>query len=221
MNAYDALCLAAEVEHLKVVGTFHPAPEDGAPESTGTMALLAPGPGFWAAFLESPEGQDGQPDPIDRWSTRVITGLADLLGAEPLFPFGGPPYQPFISWAHKTGRIHQSPVTLLVHDAQGLMISFRGALALREVLDLPPPPLTPCLLCDAPCESACPVDALSEDAYDLEACHTFLDTEAGQDCLQNGCKARRVCPVSQGASRHPDQSAHHMAYFHPAKGNGP
>ncbi|MBL4629180.1 MAG: ferredoxin [Roseicyclus sp.] len=210
---YETLQAAAEVRHLSVVGAFHPDVHDTAPE--GTLLLLAPRePGFWPHFTASPEYTDGAPDPMDRWSTRVVSDLANATGAVPIFPFGGPPYSPFITWAKNTGRIHKSPVTLLVHDKQGLMISFRGALAIPHRLDLPPPPLSPCLLCHSPCEDACPVDALSEDGYDTAACHAFLDTPAGANCIENGCKARRACPVSQDFARIPAQSAFHMQSFH-------
>ena len=79
-----------------------------------------------------------RPDPVDRWSRRVIGRLACDLGAKALFPFGGPPYHPFYQWALRTGRAWESPVRLLVHDTQGLMVSFRGALALREAMAVPP-----------------------------------------------------------------------------------
>ncbi len=211
----DITTLAARV-HLTPAGGFYPDADDLAPPDTGTLLLLAPvEPGFWSHFTASPEYLDGAPDPMDRWSARTMTALARATGATALFPFGGPPFQPFIRWATKTGRIHKSPVTLLVHDEQGLMISFRGALAFRDRIDLPPPPLSPCLLCAAPCEDACPVNALSEDGYDTAACHGFLDTPEGADCLDNGCKARRACPVSQSFARAPAQSAFHMKSFHP------
>ena len=206
----------ARAQHLTIVGGFHPAPGDGAPEGCGTLLLLAPHePGFWAHVTAAPDFADGAPDPLDRWSARVIAALAADIGATALYPFGGPPFAPFIAWAQATGRIHKSPVTLLVHDAQGLMISFRGALALPARIDLPPPPLSPCLLCPMPCETACPVDALSEDGYDSAACHAYLDTAAGADCMENGCKARRACPVSRSFARDPAQSAFHMRRFHP------
>ncbi|MEJ6395569.1 ferredoxin [Gymnodinialimonas sp. 2305UL16-5] len=212
---YDTLIDAAADCQLSVVGAFHPGPDDMAPDGTGTLVILAPRePGFWRHLQTQPEAQDGAPDMVDRWSARTIGALAIQLRAEPLFPFGGPPWHPFITWAKRTGSIHASPVSLLVHDRQGLMVSFRGALALRERIDLPPPPLTPCLLCAAPCETACPVDALSEDGYDTSACHSFLDTQDGADCMENGCKARRACPVSQRFDRDPAQSAYHMRHFH-------
>ena len=76
----------------RVLGAFHPGPDDDAPAGCGTLVLLGPdGPGFWTIFRASPEVGDGAPDPLDRWSERVIGALAARLGAAALFPFGGPP----------------------------------------------------------------------------------------------------------------------------------
>ena len=55
--------------------------------------LLGPdGPGFWRIFRASPEFGDGGADPLDRWSERVIGGLAAEFRGQALFPFGGPPW---------------------------------------------------------------------------------------------------------------------------------
>jgi len=202
--------------HLSVFGGFHPVPADGTPEGCATLLLLGPRePGFWAHVTAEPEFTDDGPDPMDRWSRRVIGRLACDLGGKALFPFGGPPYRPFIAWAIRTGRAHASPVSLLVHDAAGLMVSYRGALALRARIALPPPPPSPCAPCPRPCETACPVGALTGAGYDTGACHAFLETPAGRDCLDQGCRVRRSCPVSEGYGRLPAQSAFHMRSFHP------
>lgn len=208
MSEYAAILGAASAARLDVMGGVH---EDG-----GTVILLGPSPDFWPMFKASPEWQDGAPDPVDRWSLRVVGGLADRLGAEALFPFGGPPYLPFLRWATETGRAWQSPVGMLVHDTAGLMVSYRGALRFSQHIALPDTGPAPCETCaDQPCVTACPVDALSAaKGYDVAACHGFLDTDAGDDCLAQGCKARRACPVSQRFGRDPEQSAFHMSYFH-------
>jgi hypothetical protein len=210
-----AIEMAAAPEALAVFGAFHPGPEDDTPEGTGTLVLLgSKEPGFWAHFTASPEFADGAADPLDRWSSRVIGTLADRLGAQPLFPFGGPPYRPFLAWAVRSGRAWTSPVGLLVHDTAGLMVAYRGALALPGRLDLPATPDIPCTRCaDHPCRTACPVDALTPEGYDVPACRAFLGTPAGKDCYDSGCRVRRACPVSKSYGRLPDQSGFHMRAF--------
>ena len=218
MPTLEAVAEAAAPHQLAVMGALHVGPEDGLPEDFGTLALLGPlEPGFWPHVTATPEFTDGGPEPLDRWSRRVIGRLACTLGGKARFPFGGPPYAPFIGWALRSGRAWVSPVGLLVHDAAGLMVSYRGAVALRGRLDLPPAPTKPCERCaEKPCLTACPVGALGPSgAYDLSACHGFLDTSPGTDCLTRGCAVRRACPVSVRYGRLPAQSAHHMRQFHP------
>jgi epoxyqueuosine reductase len=198
---------------LTVLGGFHPTPEDGLPKGTQTLLMLGPTPAFWPHLQTQPEW-DGQPDPVDRWSRRVIGQMACDLGAKALFPFGGPPWHPFYAWALRTGAVWDSPVRLLVHADQGLMVSFRGALALKDRLDLPPAPQRPCDGCAQPCLAACPVGALPGAGYDVPACHAFLDRAAGADCMKSGCAVRRACPVSQSHARMPEHSAYHMRQFH-------
>ena len=201
------------------MGGFHPDQDPSVPEGTSTLFLLGPGePGFWAHVTASAEFLDGDPDPIDRWSQRSIGDWADELGATALFPFGGPPFRPFIRWAEESGRSHASPVGLLVHDTAGLMVSFRGALALRERVDLPPNPPSPCASCGAkPCLTACPVGALGPNGYDVSGCHGFLETDASSSCMKAGCAVRRACPVSSHYGRVAEQSAYHMSLFHPTR----
>ena len=190
----------------------------GAVDNSGTLILLGTGPTFWTAFSASPEQADHQPDPVDRWSQRVVGGLAQQLQANAVYPFGGPPFEPFIGWAMASGRAYQSPVGMLVHDAVGMMVSYRGALQFTETFDCPAPAAqNPCLTCEGqPCTAACPVDALSAaHSYDVDSCHAYLNTQAGQDCMINGCAARRACPVSRLARRDPAQSNLHMKAFHP------
>jgi len=210
-----ALTALLAAEQLEVLGGFAvTADEDGLPAGTRTVLLLGPlEPGFWAHLTAEPEW-DGNPDPVDRWSRRVIGRLACDLGAKALFPFGGPPYHPFHRWAVRTGQVWDSPVRLLVHARQGLMVSFRGALALRDVVTLPSPASRPCDTCPAPCLAACPADALTGSGYDLPACHGFLDRPEGQNCMTGGCRVRRACPLSQSYARLPEQSAYHMRRFH-------
>lgn len=213
---YAQLEQAALARCLTVLGGFYPGPDDGAPKGCKTLLLLGPDePAFWPHLRAAPEGQDGLPDPVDRWSARVIGDwAADMQGAQALFPFGGPPHLPFFQWATRTGRLHPSPILFLVHDRAGLFVSIRGALALRDKIDLPAPPPSPCVTCtDRPCLSACPVNALSLQKYDVPLCKSHITTQDSAQCMTTGCAARRACPVSRRFGRLPAQSAYHMQRF--------
>ena len=212
---FDEIVAACRGCGLDIVGGFHPGAGDRVPEGCATLLLLGPRePGFWARITASPEGAG--PDPVDRWSARVIGALAADLGARPLFPFGGPPHHPFVAWARQSGRAWDSPVGLLVHERAGLMISFRGALAFARRLPLPAAPAArPCDGCTSrPCLTACPAGALTGAGYDLPACHRFLDSPSGAVCMEGGCRVREACPLSRNHGRLAAQSAHHMRSFH-------
>lgn len=184
---------------------------DPAPE---TLFLLGCGPDFWPIFTRSAEYGDGAPDPLDRWSHRVLTDLAAQIGARVEFPFGGPPYAPFLRYALDSGQSHTSPVGMLVHEQAGMMISFRGALILPGIHDIPAASPSPCDPCPRPCASACPVGALSATApYDVTACKNHLQSDAGTECRTGGCLVRRACPISARFGRDPAQSGFHMEAF--------
>lgn len=209
----DEVTAALPTTGLEVLGAFHPEAGYRDAGGAGTLVLLGPGRDFWAILTAAPEFTNDHP--VDRWSRRVITDLAGRLDARAIFPFGGPPYAPFLDWAKRTGHVWDSPVGMLVHDTNGLLVSYRGALAFAERLEiLPTGGGSPCASCEAkPCLTTCPVSALGAQGYDVPACHAFLDSTAGQDCMTRGCAVRRACPVSKGAYRTEEQSAHHMRAF--------
>ena len=210
---FDTLEAEAQSTWLSIFGTLPAIPEDGL--GKGAIALLGPQePGFWAHFKASSEYADHKPDPLDRWSKRVIGDLAQVTGGQALFPFG-PPVRPFIGWALRSGRAWTAPVGLLVHDHAGLMVSYRGAVFFPDVEVQTPTETAPCETCKTkPCLSACPVGALSQNKYDIAACDTYLGTEVGQACMAQGCAVRRTCPLSLSYGRQSEQSAFHMRSFH-------
>ncbi|WP_260518149.1 ferredoxin [Aliiroseovarius sp. M344] len=204
----EQLTQDAHAQQLDVFGALHDGSE--------TIVLLGPlEPGFWAHFTQSAAYQDGSPDPMDRWSKAVIEGLAKRWQGTAIFPSDGPPYPPFFDWALRSGRAWQSPVALLVHDTAGLWASYRGAVRLSGRLTLPRGSTCPCEGCDAPCRTACPVDALGSDAYDVPLCKSYLNGADNADCMGAGCAVRRSCPVSRSYGRLAAQSAFHMKAFNP------
>lgn len=213
--SFDIVEKSANALHLDILGGFHPDSDDKELAGFGTLLLLGPlEPAFWDHFRTQKEYLDGTPNPVDRWSSRVVTALAAALGGHPFFPFTGPPYMPFYQWALRTERCHSSPVNLLVHDKAGLFVSFRGALALPQRVDLPAPAASPCKTCEAqPCTSACPVNAFVTGQYDVSACRDVMRKDDPETCLSRGCAVRRACPASQGYGRLEAQSSYHMRIF--------
>ena len=211
---------------LHVRGAFHPDAEDAAPRppggvSIGTLALIgAEGGSFWSRFSRSAESGDGHSDPLDRWSRRVLTAVAEELEALAVFPFDQPS-PPFLRWAQKAEpSLSPSPLGLLIHPRLGLWHSYRGALCFAERLSLPEPVMeaSPCESCvERPCLSACPVAAFDGASYDVAGCAAHLATPAGDRCFAVSCQARRACPVGAEHRYGPEQARFHMGAFFRAR----
>lgn len=184
-------------------------------EGEETLVLVGADSDFWNSFKRSDEFVDALPDPIDRWSKRILYDIAHKHDGTAVFPSDGPPFEPFIEWATKTGRFWQSPTGMLVHDTAGLMISIRGAVKLPFASSSSQIASNPCDSCASrPCAVACPISALSPDHfYDVPKCKAYLDTLEGNDCMSGGCLVRQGCPVSQSFNRPKKQSAFHMNAF--------
>ncbi len=195
-------------------GAFHPAPDDQALRAIGTLVLVGnAGPAMWQAF--SLNKQDG-PHPLDRWTQTILEPIATQTGAKAVFPFDGPPYYPFQQWAMQADDVSPSPIGPLIHPVFGQWHAYRGALLFSDTHDIPVPVRTasPCLSCmDKPCLSSCPVSAFNEQGYDVPACRTHIATPQGRDCLDQGCLARRACPVGRDYIYEPAQAAFHMRHF--------
>ncbi len=219
-GTYDALVRGIAAHGLIPRGGFHPEPSDGVPGNPATLVLIGnAGPAMWQAFAKD-QGQE--PDPLDAWTRKVLSGAAERLGAAALFPFDGPPYLPFQRWAMKAEAVFPSPIGPLIHPEYGLWHAYRGALAFAEALEMPERAQAdnPCDGCAArPCLTTCPVNALSPGAYDVPACVAHVDSKVGADCLDLGCAARRACPVGQDYVYPSPQACFHMDHFRRANRN--
>jgi hypothetical protein len=219
---FDQLCRRAADVGLAVRGAFHPEPAEldrarcSAP--AGTIVLLGfTGSLQWAHFECSPEARDGSPHPLDRWSRRVIGSLAREFDAEDVYPSGTALAPlPFQRMALRSEPVHRSPIGLLIHERWGLWHAYRGALVLPFAIKLPPPApsVHPCASCASqPCLSACPVHAFRPNAFDLDACVNHVLSDAGRECRERGCLARRACPVGVEFQYGEHQAQFHMRAF--------
>ena len=203
MPTLAPIVAAIERRGLAARGAFALADADRETGLEGISAIVlvgAAGARGWKAFADSPEARDGRPDPLDRWSRRVVGSLGEALGARALYPFGGPPHWPFQRWAMRAEAVHVSPLGLLIHPDYGLWHSYRGALGFAERIAIPAvaPRASPCETCALrPCLRACPVGAFAADGYDVAACGAHLREEEGCACMDGGCLARRACPIGR------------------------
>ena len=185
------------LKHLGLIlrGGFHPNENDDI--SAATVVLIGNvGRGLWQSFSGPNETQD----PLDDWCRVVLRPIAHKLGADILFPFDGTPYY---------------PIGPLIHPCYGLWHAYRGALLFPHVLKVPPPLSTnPCQTCsEKPCLVTCPAGAIGADGYNVSTCVGHIKTPLGDDCLGQGCRARRACPIGQDYLYAPEQAAFHMEAF--------
>jgi hypothetical protein len=174
------------------------------------------GSSYWQQFSQSAEFSDAAAHPLDRWSRRIATSIAQALSLRPLYPFEGPPYFPFQQWAQRAEALEQSPIGVMMHPEFGLWHSYRFAL-LGSDLQRPAPHATavsPCLACELkPCLHTCPVDAFDLDGYAVDTCADYLRSNSRAECHQRGCLARHACPVAPEFRYADVQGSFHLRAF--------
>ncbi len=168
---------------------------------------------MWPAFEA---GRRDEPHPLDAWTARVVTPIADRFEARAIYP-NDRPHAPFQQWAMRAQPVHRSPIGLLIDPDHGLWHAYRAALVLPAVPgDLPrrADRPSPCATCASrPCLSACPVGAHSTTGFDVATCARHVRSADAPRCLERGCASRDGCPVGR-ASRFPAaQIAFHQRAF--------
>jgi len=204
------------------VGGFHPDEPGELPETASgavartVLVIGSTGTGLWPAFRASPEASDGKPDPMDRYTRRVLSDLAAEFNFLPLFPFEGPPFHPFQQWALRCGGFSRSPFGVLAHVKYGPWAGLRAAFlsperfGTFEALETP----GPCVTCrEKPCLSACPAEAIqSGTGYDVPRCLQYL-RETPEAACWSGCLARHACPAGTEFTPSADNARFHMESF--------
>jgi len=225
MNLVDKIYRLAQNHGLVVRGGFDVNDEDKVPEiSPGTPAAALvlfgnAGSSLWERFSNSSEFSDGTADPLNRWSERIGKQTAAELSGLALFPFGGPPYQPFIRWAKKSESLQSSKLGMLIHPRYGLWHAYRFAVALPEMEPVFPPVVKAtetdiCLRCvEQLCLKTCPVSAFTGSGYDVETCYGFLKRNPASRCRTTTCQARQACPEGKGFNYQQQHARFHMDAF--------
>jgi len=213
MSTFSQLRRRLGKHGLSVIGAFEPdIGEIG--DARAVILIGNAGSAIWRRL--DPRPADPKDHTIDRWTREVLEPLADECGATAVFPFEGPPYHPFVSWAFQTGRCFKSPLGMAIHDTYGLWFALRAAFLFDAELGLEAHHATsPCDACaDKPCLSACPVEAFSGGVYDHAACRSHVAARPN-DCADVGCLARRACLVGREMIYEPAHAAYHMRSFAP------
>ena len=154
------------------------------------------------ASEEANDGASERPGPME--PARGVASRPHALGGAAHFPFGGPPWLPFIRWAQRAGPVYPSPIGPLVHPDFGLWHAYRGAIAFRERLALPPRDnrASPCaeLYADRPM----PVvlsgrRVLSRTATTWRRCVAHIESTCRRaDASMRGMpRPRHACPVGR------------------------
>jgi hypothetical protein len=195
-------------------------PELGPGRPARTLLLVGNvGPAMYRHFFAA----EGAPaNALDTWTRDRIGPIAAGFGARAVFPFDGPPHHPFQRWAKRAEGLKSSPLGILIHPEFGLWHAYRAALLFDQALDLPQGPrhLHPCDDCvERPCLSTCPVTAVTPAGYDSVRCATHAASDAGEECRDRGCIARRACPVGREHAYPARAMQFHMAAF--LKGHAP
>jgi hypothetical protein len=230
-SGYREIEQLAAQSGLVIRGGFNISAEDDVPDidqDTETNSLILfgnAGSSIWPTFSASREYHDGLIDPMNRWSERIGSEFATELKGLALFPFGGPPYRPFIQWAKKAESLGNSRLGMLIHPDYGLWHAYRFAIALpgsfsefdmiSEKGNSPTSKYSDiCASCaEQPCLDACPVSAFSGEDYDVEGCYGFLRTNPNSDCRSHTCSARLACPEGLAFNYEEAHARFHMDAF--------
>ena len=215
---YRDLAEAIAAVDMVARGGFLVGDDDEVPPLTDGRAVRSVvmvgnvGGAMWPAFRRE---ERAEPDPLDAWTRRRLRPIAAAHDGELIHP-SDTPYQPIMRWAQRAADVWQSPIGLLIHPRDGMWHAYRGALLFAdEVTGLPATgsATSPCIGCDQPCLATCPVDAFTPGHYDHVACREHVRSGAEPVCLDEGCAARRACPVNADGYYGRDQMRFHMRAF--------
>ena len=191
--------------------------------------MVAGSANMWQKFIATRQFDDGKPDPLNRWTGKVLDEIASEFGAKLKLPFERP-FSPFQAWAMKAAQLTQSPLGILMHPRLGLWFGLCGVLffqvnvknqEVEKLIQQRQQTNDICQKClRKPCLSACPVSAFGKNSLDVSDCFSHLDrvqnSQISPDCLQEGCGARSACPVGIENKYSNKQLRFHMRAYYKA-----
>ncbi len=202
-----------------------PAGVEGVAPGAAALLIGNHGRAMWDACSREAEFCDGLPNPMDRWTRRVILdALAEMPDpATALFPFG-PDLWPFQRFARRAMGLKPSPLGLLIHPQYGLWHALRAAIVFPDIDFIGASAHKMINTCDEcaekPCLNACPVNAFADTGFAVAACRSWLDgvgspdgDSRNPDCMADGCAARNACPVGRQWRYDEAQLRFHMTAF--------
>jgi len=191
------------------------------PGALGAVVVGSGGPTFFDRFsADAPEARDGVPNPLDRFTRRVVAEAihADL---EPFgvryavyHPFGAEPVIPFQRLGRAAGLGGPSPLGLQVHPTYGAWWAYRALVVVDRELPAGNPPGDGCEGCPAPCIDACPARAPARAGFSVAACH--VHRLMAEPCRLS-CAARLACIRGPEHRYRDEELAFHMAASMPRR----
>jgi hypothetical protein len=174
------------------------------------------GPAFFDGFeAAGVEAADGGPNPLDRYTRRVVEAIAMAtlgplgVGHAVFFPFAGAtPVIPFQRLGRAAGVGPPGPLGLQIHPVYGPWWAYRALIVIDSALSTGPSLGDVCAGCPAPCVAACPGAAVSLAGFSIPACHAHRLRAVP---CRLSCAARIAC-VRGPEHRYRDEAlAFHMA----------
>ncbi len=221
MSNSDTLKKQLLHDGLYIKGAFAPTSEDALPTLTHqseerSLVLVGNlGSSLWPMFSISPEYLDRKPNPLDRWSKRIAGKISTFFMGLAFYPFEGPPYHPFVSWAKRSTDTYTSPLGLGIHKDAGLWHAYRFALLLPFKVETHTNGTHHhCNNCRyKPCLSTCPVSAFTGVEYKSNDCINYLKSTPKAKCNETGCLARHACPIGKEYTYTATHAQFHMRAF--------
>jgi ferredoxin len=193
------------------------------PGAAGALIVGSGGSAFFDRFDSGPEAVDGAPNPLDRYTERVVTraardALAPRASAHSVhFPFGLRPRIPFQRLGRAAGLGGPGPLGLQIHPTFGPWWAYRALIVVDQPLPLAAPPGDGCAGCDAPCVAACPAGAVARGGFQIIACHARR--LVAEPCLLS-CAARIACVRGPEHRYRDEELAFHMRASMPSSPTG-